>query len=88
MKTNSTSLLSYWEEVANGNVETNRANVYNAIVKLRNATDREIAHYMNCSDPNIVRPRRFELLEQGLIYCKEKRKCLISKKLSKAWEVL
>jgi hypothetical protein len=50
-------------------------------------TDREIASDLNLPDPNNVRPRRFELMEMGIIEEAGKRECSISHKLVLTWKV-
>jgi len=47
-------------------------------------TDSEIAHILKYSDPNKVRPRRFELVELGLIKEICKRKCEITHSQNKS----
>ena len=48
-------------------------------------TDKEIAERLHVPDPNFVRPRRFELMDAGLIEIHEKRKCRCTGKTSIAW---
>lgn len=52
--------------------------VFDAIVKLGCPTDLEIMRYLGFKDPNKVRPRRKELLNQGRITECEKRTCSVS----------
>jgi len=49
-------------------------------------TDREIARTLGYSDPNKVRPRRFELMTFGLIEEAGKRRCSVSHKLAITWK--
>jgi predicted transcriptional regulator len=52
------------------------------------STDREIAYALDFGDPNAVRPRRKELLDEGLICEDVVRCCAISGKMVKSWKVL
>ena len=52
-----------------------------------NSTDYELATFMGHEDPNIVRPRRNELVKMGLVVCSGKRKCTITQKMSLIWKV-
>jgi len=46
------------------------------------ASDQEVTAFAGHKDPNYFRPRRFELVEQGLIgECSNKRHCTISGRL-------
>jgi len=51
-------------------------------------TDQEITGKLGKSDPNYVRPRRFELYKLGIVidYCK--RVCKITGKISTEWRLL
>lgn len=51
-------------------------------------TDKEIAERLCVPDPNYVRPRRFELVEAGLVEEHVKRKCRVTGKTSIAWIVV
>jgi len=62
--------------------------VFSAIKKLGCPTDREIAKYLKFTDPNKVRPRRKELLDQGRITECEKRECTVTGKTVWSWRVL
>lgn len=50
-------------------------------------TDREIARALGHADPNKVRPRRFELMQYGLITEAGKRKCSVSGKTALTWKL-
>jgi len=50
-------------------------------------TDREIASDLHLPDSNSVRPRRFELMDKGIIEETEKRECSISHRLVLTWKV-
>jgi len=83
-----TSLLAYGEIP---NLPEMQQKVFNAIIEHnmegRYPTDRELAKYLELSDPNNVRPRRFELMEAGLIIEAGKRKCTISDRTALTWKV-
>ena len=49
------------------------------------ATDQEVSRYAGKSDPNYFRPRRNELVKQGLIVEVGKRRCSVSGKTSLTW---
>lgn len=51
-------------------------------------TDREIAARLGFTDPNKVRPRRFELADQGKIIDHGKRPCNITGKTSTEWVIV
>ena len=50
-------------------------------------TDREIARLLGYADPNKVRPRRHELMQNGLIEEAGKRKCKVTGKLALTWKI-
>ena len=51
-------------------------------------TDREVAKDLGLSDPNAVRPRRFELMQMGLVVEAGKRTCSVTEKLVLTWKVV
>ena len=51
------------------------------------STDREIAFGLDFLDPNAVRPRRKELVEEGLVCEDVKRCCAITGKNVISWKV-
>ena len=51
-------------------------------------TDREIAQELGFADPNKVRPRRFELMQAGLIREAGERLCTVSRRRALTWRVL
>jgi len=61
--------------------------VYDAILKLGCPTDLEVTRFLGFSDPNKVRPRRKELLDQGRITECEKRICSISGRTVWSWRI-
>jgi len=83
-----TSIKAYGEVPDLGEMQQK---VFSAIIECsmegRYPTDREIAKYLGFSDPNNVRPRRFELMEAGLIIETSKRKCSISGRTALTWAV-
>lgn len=52
------------------------------------ASDREVASHLGFRDPNMVRPRRKELFDLGLLYAFSKRSCKITGKTVITWKVL
>ena len=48
-------------------------------------TDRELTERLGYTDPNKIRPRRFELVDMGLAENKYKRPCRVSGKKSIVW---
>ena len=82
-----TSIESYEEEVTNG-LETRQSQVYNALAKIGPATDREIAAALLVGDPNFVRPRRYELVEEGSVKCVGTKTCEVTGKKAKAWKII
>ncbi len=83
-----TSRISYAEIKESGLGEAQRE-VYEAIKYKTQMgiypTDREIAVSLGYKDPNKVRPRRFELVAQGLVAEAGRRTCLISGKQALTW---
>lgn len=53
----------------------------------QNMTDREMAERLDYKDPNKIRPRRNELMKQGIIEEDSKRLCAVGHKLSIAWRL-
>ena len=82
-----TSLLSYVQTQETSLGEMQRL-VYDAIRNYATPpTDREIAKALSLTDPNAVRPRRNELMEQGFIVEAGKRKCTVTGRLALTWRV-
>lgn len=50
-------------------------------------TDRELTKSLNEGDPNKIRPRRFELMERGLIEEAGKRPCEITGRKALTWRI-
>jgi hypothetical protein len=61
--------------------------VYDVFLRLRKATDREVADYLGKDDPNYVRPRRFELVRAGLLKENPKRTCKVTGKTAIEWRL-
>lgn len=85
-----TSLLTYgW--LQNVGLGEKQRKVFEVIktctLQHNHPTDREIARKLDYKDPNKVRPRRFELMEEGIIVEAGKRKCSISGRLALTWKV-
>jgi len=92
-----TSLLSYYEiwEKSAENCEKipknpqKMAKIYEKILKTikksPKITDFEISQALGWADPNRVRPRRHELVRQGLVYQVGKRQDRYTKKTSIIW---
>lgn len=59
--------------------------VYEAIKRNPGLTDAELTHLLGYDDPNRVRPRRFELMEMGIIKEGLKRKCGCSGRKALTW---
>jgi len=59
--------------------------VFNAIGDYPGSTDAELTIILGYKDPNAVRPRRFELVEQGLVVEGLKRKCVYSGRKALTW---
>ena len=49
------------------------------------ATDQEVSRFAGHGDPNYFRPRRNELVKQGLLVECEARKCSVSGKTALTW---
>lgn len=55
----------------------------------RDATDYELAIHLGQSDPNYVRPRRYELVNKfKLVGFSQKRICSVTGKIALAWRAL
>lgn len=50
-------------------------------------TDAMLAEKLGYTDPNKVRPRRFSLVEYGMLASAGKRRCAVSKKLALCWRI-
>lgn len=77
-----TSKIAYSEL---NNIGDNQKKVIFALENLVNATDTEMADFLGFPDVNSVRPRRFELVEKGMIKEVGKRICKITGKTAIVW---
>jgi len=88
-KVQQTSLLSYFEELPD--LGRRQREVLRAILLLNqqgiNPTDREIAKFLQYADPNKVRPRRYELVEAGLIIEAGNKTCTVTHKTVMSWAI-
>ena len=82
-----TSLLAYKGLKDEQKLGERQRLVFDALRKLKEATDCEIAHFMGFKDMNAERPRRNELVRYGLVREKYKRKDYITGKMAIVWEV-
>ena len=80
-----TSLISYRD--LQPSLCDKQQDVLLAISGNPDCTDREIAYFMGVSDPNVVRPRRFELVELGYVVNSGRRVCRVSHKLALSWRI-
>lgn len=70
-------------------VKTRHTEILNALESLGEATDSEIAFFLGKEDPNYVRPRRWELVNELKLVCySRKRTCRISRKMVLAWKLI
>ena len=65
-----------------------KAEVYNKLKDIGSATDSELMEALGYSDPNKVRPRRKELVDEGLVCEDVKRECAITHKIVISWKCL
>ena len=61
--------------------------VYEVIKRFPDSTDRELAKRLGFTDPNNVRPRRFELVELGWVVLSGRKRCSISGRTSCTWRI-
>jgi len=84
-----TSLQAYGELPELGEMQRRVLNVIvEHAIKGEHLTDREIARELGYGDPNKVRPRRFELMEMGLITEAGTRACRVSGRQALTWRPL
>lgn len=81
-----TSLASYVEEKKSGRLSEREQWILEWMDMVGPCTDRELAKHMGFNDPNMIRPRRKELVDKGLVVEAGKRKCGVSGKTSIVWE--
>lgn len=87
-----TSAEAHRDMASSGKMCDRQREVMNALAIINSsvaldATDSEIARALGHSDPNYVRPRRFELVEKGLVVASRKRRCLVTGRTCIAWSV-
>ena len=81
--------LDHYIEVQNDDsTEIRRKQIYNYLLKVGDATDSEIMDALNFKDRNCISPRRFELVEMGLVINNGKRLCDVSNKTVTCWMVI
>jgi len=81
-----TSVISY-HEISEAELGGNQRLVYDVIKQHPGLTDRELTRELGVSDPNKVRPRRFELVERGLVVEAGRRICSVSGKQALTWKI-
>lgn len=81
-----TSTKSYNECFIDRTVNNNQEMVYKALLRLGEATDRELTEFLGLEDPDVIRPRRKELVDLGEVIESKKRKCRVSGKWVIAWK--
>lgn len=86
-KVRDTSILAYVELAQTGKLGERQQQVLEQIQKHPDLTDTEICFSLGLGDPNMVRPRRYELMKKGLIYASGKRLCEISRRLAYTWRM-
>lgn len=79
-----TSVLSY-EEIRES-LGARQSYVLDLIELNPRRTDRELAEIAGTADPNMIRPRRSELVAKGLVIESGHRHCSVTGKLSTTWE--
>ena len=82
-----TSLLAYNQISKEGIVGKRRKLVMGALVNLECASDWEIADYLGFKDPNMVRPRRNELVKMGRVIPYTKSTCKVTGRVVVKWGV-
>lgn len=82
-----TSIKAYREIKDSGLLGKRETEVYKGIFDHGPCTDRELAEKLGKDDPNYVRPKRRELVKQGLIEEHDKKKCDVSKKTVYVWRI-
>ena len=88
-----TSVQSFHEEKDSLRLGERQQLVYNLIRRFPGKTDRELALIFAAQighpvDPNVIRPRRHELVEKGLVELFEKRECKVTGKTSMTWKIV
>lgn len=86
MSVRQTSLLAFRDLVEVLPLAQGR--VFNQLRLMGEASDRELAAALGEFDPNVVRPRRKELVDAGLVGEAGKRECSITHRTVLVWKVL
>ena len=82
-----TSKKTYKDLVREGLIGDAQLDVLIALENIGVGSDLEIAKYLNKSDPNLVRPRRKELLDLGVVVDAGKVVCGVSGRLVHQWSL-
>ena len=69
------------------NLGKRQREVLECIKNFPNRTDQELTSLLKKTDPNYVRPRRFELEKLKLIGAHETRECMITHKKAWTWKI-
>ena len=88
MSVQGTSIICYNKLKETGKLSDRQILVYKAHIDMGEGTDREIANFLGFKDPNMVRPRRKDLVDMGLVKEIYKRNCNVSKELASVWEIV
>jgi hypothetical protein len=87
-QTQLTSIEAFHQELDNGNICKSRQRVLEIIARVHptKLTDSEIAYfYMASKDPNVVRPRRNELVKLGKVASYGTKICGVTGKRALVW---
>jgi len=80
-----TSLESFRKLKEEGTLSKHQLIVLNAFREYGRATDREITNLLGINDPNVVRPRRNELVSLGFLEEDGKDFCMITGRKAIVW---
>lgn len=81
-----TSVKTFYEILNEGLLGCMQEKVFKALNR-GEGTDREVTQFLGLKDPNLVRPRRKELLDMNLIEDKGVRACFVTGRKSHVWRV-
>lgn len=87
MSVRETSIKTYYEIIGEGLLGEAQKIVFLAFKEHENSTDREIADFLGKKDPNVVRPRRRELVLMGCLEEVGKRECLMTGRTAIIWNI-
>jgi hypothetical protein len=82
-----TSVNVYREIIDEGLVVSAQQRVLDTLKKYGASTDSEIASFLGYGDPNKVRPRRKELVDEGLVVRVGTSKCEVSGRVVYVWDL-